>query len=575
MRWLTLGTGLFLLLAFSLRTVWRTPPAALVYLLLVPAAALAAVRVVRSGAACAALFAAFSGAALLTRLLHGRVTGSWYVDYLGPVGSASAPVTHVPAGVAGLLHCLSHWHPVPAGLAFGISASCSALSVGFLTAALWRRRERGTSSWPKLAPLVWGALLAADGVLTYLGASDAHHNIALLAFSLAVWWYGETVTQAGPASADAPSLVPLAGLFLCSAFVGLTRLELLISPLVIPLLLAGPGPSLRDRRQAAAAAAAALGVCLAWLVVSYRGPWLQVASFGPSTWAQFFLYLYVQSPFSSELPPLLTQPYAGGCFLLFLLYAWRRPNRGLFGVALAYGLLILPKVMGGFGQARIYCCEDSNRYNVILIPVALLMDAVSIAWMAGQAAVWLRLDRDGRRAWLPVLLLLCLAAWPAKLTVDWMRRETLPLPHHAEFHFLSRSIPRLPQGATVVTVWVERLSDGRDADTQLAAPHALLVYTRPDLRWLALRPGDAIPSQRPFLYYKGASCSMDPAAGVTNGPDLAADREILAQASDLCGRLERRVSSWEARQSVPVRETTLHLKGKQLDLGLGWVKGGF
>lgn len=569
---LALGAGLLLALGLGMRLSWRTPHAALFYSLLIFAVLLAAVRTLRSGPACAALFAGVSGLALLTRLLHERVTGSWYVDYLGPAGAASAPVVHVDAGIAGLLYWLARLGVPAPGLPFAISAACSALSAGLLAAALRRRQEDGDLPWPALAPLLWGALLSADGILAYLGASDAHHNVALLAFSLAAWWYAEAAARPGPGSAGALPRLPLAGLFLCSAFVGLTRLELIISPLVIPLLLSGLRLPRGDRRQAAAAAAAALGVCFAGLVVSYRGPWLQVASYHPSTWTQFFLYFYVQSPFLYELPPLLAQPYAGACFLLFLLYALRRPNRGLLGLALAYAVLVLPKVLGGFGQARIFCCDDSERYNVILIPVALLMSAVGVAGVLDWAASWLRPGGRRRAAW-TVGLLLCLSAWPAKLTFDWMRREVPPWPHQAEFRFLSGELPRLPQGAEVVTVWLERLSDGRDADTQLAAPHALLVHARPDLRWTVLRPGDAVPARGPFYYYRGATCSMDSAAGVTNGPDLPADRELLSRAAGLCGRLERLVSRWEAQQSVPVPSTTVHLQGGRLDLGLGWVDG--
>lgn len=528
-----------------------------------PLAALAAARIFRCGAAAALLFVGSSGIAALWRMRHESITGVWYVDYLGPANCATIPATKVTAGFAGFLRCLSFLVPVDPKLVFAISIVCSALSVGFLVVSLWRYQERSDSPWPPYTFLIWGVLLSTDAVLTYIGASDAQHNIALLAFGLGLWWHGETIAEAAAGRTGAISWRPFIGLFLCSAFVGLTRMELLIAPIAIPLLLPRPRSAARAGRQALTWAAVGLGLLLAWSTVSYRQPLSWIALYHPGGW-DFLRQLYTQSPFRADLPPLLGLPCAGAGFLVFLLCAARRDRRILLWTALAYLLLILPKILGGFGQTRIMCCDDIQRYNIILVPVALLMAAAGLAY----ALSWLLGGARGRLAAGALASALLMIA--ATRTFG-NRREARPWPHQAEFAFLTEHLPAIPPGGTVVSVWLRSLH-GRDADTQLAIPHALLVYARPDIRWLVVRPGDALPASRPFLFYKGATCSMDADRGVTNGPDYAEDRKALRDSLALCLRLEQAASRWEARQLVPVQEETVHLKDSSLDLGLGWVE---
>ncbi len=630
-KWGGLGAGLAgaIGLAYGVGFVWQKPCASLLYFSLIPLVLLAAARILRSGAGEIALFGAFTAAAALLRMLHGSVTGCWYVDYLGPLNSTAAPEVHVLGGLTGLLRCLSFLAPVSPEAVFAASAVCSSLSVGFLVLALWRDQKRGLSSWPPYTILVWGVLLATDGTLTYLGASDAHHNVALLAFSLSLWWYGEALRDSGPDQKASTSLLPLFGVFLCSALVGLTRVELLASSVAIPFLLPASKRSYREWRQVKALAALGLGMLLAWIVVSRRDPLGQIAMFHPRTLAQCIYGLFRQSLFRADFPPLLEGPsYPGAAFLVFLLGAARFGNWKHLGLAVIYTALILPKVLGGYETAWIGgFLDDAQRYNIILIPLALFICSAGIAslilllrtrqppfkgargwavagvlacsgailsryhhfeyYIIGEAVVlalvavggvyglaWF-LERgflsEGARRRCGAVALACAGVWLVTATAAWARREVPPLPHQAEFAFLSQNLQRIPHGSTVVAVWLKSLNGRRDADTQLAVPHALLVHARPDLNWVAVMPGEPLPALRPLLYYKGASCSMDPAQGVTNGPDHSSDRELLKRVAVLCRNLEKMTSKWDVRRHVRVKEVTVHLLDEQLDLGLGWI----
>ncbi|MFI5360706.1 MAG: hypothetical protein ACHQ49_01950 [Elusimicrobiota bacterium] len=625
-----LGAGLAgcICLSYAVASVWRRPCASLLYFVLIPLVLLAASRIIRSGASEIAAFVGLVAAAALFRMSHENVTGAWYVDYLGPMNSAVIPEIHVRGGLSGLLRCLSFLVPVPPAAVFACSRICSSLGVGFLVSALWRHQQRGLPQWPPFTLLIWGVLLATDGTLTYLGASDAHHNIALLAFSLSLWWYGEALRQNPVGGEASTSWWPLLGAFLCSSLVGLTRVELLASPLAIPFLLPARNSSWRDWRQVKAWTSVGLGMLLAWIVVSDRNPLAQIAMFHPHSTAQCVYGLFRQSLFCADLPPLLVRPCLGAAFLVFLFCAVRFGSRRHLGLAFAFTILTLPKVLGGFGTAPLGGFEDTQRYNIILIPLALLIGAAGIAyavmllrtrqlpfrgargWGAAGALVcsgaglcgaprfsfcyalggaialaliilgiaqaypwvlWRQFLSEGAKRRCAIAGLACIGLGIAASTLEWVPRDVLLLPHQAEFTFLSRNLVRVPLGSTIVSVWLKRLQD-RDADTQLAVPHSLLVHERPDINWVVVMPGDPIPAVRPLLYYKGASCSMDPAQGVTNGPDRSSDRELLKSVAALCRSLEKMTSPWEVRQRVRIKEGTVHIVNEELDLGLGWIR---
>ena len=554
------------------RSIWHKPAAAWLFLFLVPPMVLALARILRGGAAAACVFAVFAGAAALARIRHGFITGSWYVDYLGPVDGVVAPVTHVRAGLAGLLRCLPALPISPENLVFALSLGCSSLAIGMLTAALWRYQQRQSPRWPPYAALVWGLFLSSDATLTYLGSSDAHHNVGLLAFSLGFWWYGEVLAQSHPDNASArPLRVALGMTFLCSLFVGLSRMELLLSPLAIPLLMPARKTGFRAGGKKRVWLALGLGMLAAWLVIRYRSPWRQIAMFQPGSFVEFVGFFWGQFPLNDveRLPPFLLQPHLSRLFLVYLFWAICRevPSLGVVG---AYTVLILPKIMGGFGSSALYCCDDSQRYNIILIPIMLLMAALGVSGLLEWLVSWGRRLRGARWFFLAAGLIVY-AGIMMRDAADWRRSARPPLPHQAEFYFLTRHLSAVPRGGTVLAVWLERLSDGRDADTQLAVPHALLVHARPDIRWVVQRQGEPLPIRRPFLFYKSASCSMDAAQGVATGQDSAADRSLLHDIESTCRYWERRTSRWEAQERIGIREATVHIKGQQLDLGLGWV----
>jgi hypothetical protein len=572
-RYAAVGSGFFAL-AWAVRSAWRQPPAALLFLLLAAASVFAAAAVVRGGAGTAALFLASSACAAASRLLHGFATGAWYVDYVAPVGACVEPMTRVPTGLAGLLRSLSVEPRVLPGFVFAMSLAASSVAIGFLTAAL-RRHERSCGGpWPCRTSLAWAVLLAADAVLASIGASDAHHNVAFLAFGLAFWCYGEALARQRSTQAP-PCAWLLAGMFIGSAFVGLTRVELILSPLVIPLLLPGAGAPETGRIPLLGAgprggwASLGLGTLFAWIVVSQRHPHDLMALYHPRTAGDFVRCLYMQSPLVASLPPLLDQPMLSVLTAVFLAAIVTREGRPLWGTAAAYAVLILPKVLGGFGMDPIRYCDDTQRYNVVIIALALLMAACGLSQTLGLLVGRQRPMPTFRR-WGAAAGIACAVLWAVVKLAGWPRQRALPRPHQVEFAFLARSLPEIPAGATVVSVWLEQLHSRQDVDLQLAVPHALLVHARPDIRWTVCRPGGPALPKGPFLYYRGSTCNIDLARaygrGGSEGWRLLQDYDLL------CRSIESRVTRWQGRQSLPVQEGYMPVREGRIEVGLGWVE---
>jgi hypothetical protein len=250
------------------------------------------------------------------------------------------------------------------------------------------------------------------------------------------------------------------------------------------------------------------------------------------------------------------------------------------------------------------------RYDIVTMPVLLLMFAVGAAWL------WPRLRRLARVQWLEVVLgTLAVVALLVFGIGD--RRHPSGGPIHsfqAEHLFLQKNLALVPRGATVLTVWQKRLGEARDLDAQLGVPHALVVHERPDIRWRILFPeeveesrldgGSTSPGIRvipideilamaeeprpsffanprrerrssrdrlvgPIFFYAGSSCSLDPTGGARGTPDTGLGRAQVVVAARLCSSLAQAVGAWVARESREVLPGTWTYQQGVVHLAIG------
>ncbi|MBI5479007.1 MAG: hypothetical protein HY906_09135 [Deltaproteobacteria bacterium] len=523
---------------------------------------------VRSSRRSLAHFVAFASLAAAIRATTPHLPANWYVDYLPPPSAVQEPFMNVRGGWGGFLHLLGRFLDVPPSVVFGVSTACSSLAVGLLVATFLRFQERGSSRWPRHTPVFLGLLMSLDAIQVWLGASDAPHNVALLAFTLGLFWYAEALAASRAARRQWP---PLAGVLACAALVGLTRVELLLSPVAYPLLLCEPGPRARGVLARLGTLVSAMG-----LVLLLRLYWL----LGPGTLpgppdvlsAGLRRAIDAHSPLTNILFPLSDWTQAG-LLLLFIVACLSRRGLGLLLTPLAYAVLVLPKIVGGFGEARLGAEPGpAHRYDIILEALLLLMLAAGAAqgaeWVAALAQRFA--SRVAQRVVLVSAILVSVCLWLKQAVQAGALLPYRPLPYQAEYDFLRDSLARVPRGGRIVAVWA-RTVRGRDLDTALAIPHALLITARPDLEWRVIPPGSVVPSDRPLYFYRGATCSLDPAATPTvTAPSAAGpDREIVAGHIELCRSLDQRVERWLAQRRVSVRPMTWPLRAAQVDLGIG------
>jgi hypothetical protein len=537
-----------------LQSVWCHPATSLAWLSLYALSGFAIVLIARHGSRSLAVWLALVGASALLRWLHPDVTGSWYVDYVEPDGSATVAYRHLEGGLTGLLTQMPFLAPERI---FDLSRMSSSLSVGFLGWSVWRGRNSVFAAWPASTWWIWGVLLVIDQTSIYLGCSDAHHVFALVAFSLGFLFCVET-----PNRNTTLQWLCLLGLALATALVGLTRLELALSPVVYltMLLTARRYPTDAVERPVWYAIAAGMGVTV--LTLGWTRALGQVRSFHASSVDDLLAGVITQSPNHVQLPPLFVD--AGSMvlavlFLLFLFHAARRSNRRLLWVFLAYAALILPKMIGGFHGAVVGGFGDEQRYHIILIPTLLLLVAGGAALVVRWTAALLH-SRPRR-----LLVVTGLAAsWIVVLVAIESHAPTMPLAHQAEFRFLRQNLHALPLGATVIAVWLKELHDGRDVDNQLALGHALLVHARPDISWRLVSPDEPmLPKERPLFYYRSAGCSLDPDQPIRTGVDFSEDHRLVRETRELCAMLDRRVETWLATDEAMVRLVTWPIEQPQ------------
>jgi len=565
-------------LAVILRVFWSDETLSLIWLGLAPLVFLVFKRMCDRSLMEAGTAAAFGVGALIVRGSFQWLPANWYTDFLGPRGAQDV-FTRRPEGFATFFRNLDAMVGVDAGFIFACSALCSALAVAFLVSAFRDAGpgERGVS-WPRYTGPLLGVLMVFDPIQVLLGSSDAPHTTSVLAFSLAAWWYREALEDSGRGR---HSIGAQSALFFSLSLVGLTRPELALSGLCLPLVLR-PGTGLKGLKSDRALwitvlAAVVLGATV-WLG---RNLFVQVQAvdgdqLGRWAWAVLppFLTGRGPSPFSSEFG---FQVVLVTCFGSFVWGVFRHRRYGLFLALAAYVLLLLPRLPTPFHRVVMSGSVTEFRYDIIVEAVLLLCLAGGAAWLLDGAVNLVRRLR-GRRARIATgALMACivLSLWMGRRVAkgDFLLEETLT--YRAEYAFLDGALPRVPQGAPVAYHWVEHLDQGRfdqDLDTGLALPHVLLAFERPDIRWFPLAPGDPLPEMRPLYYHRGPVCSLDPAVLRESGYQEAAD--YMDDLRRACMKTEKRVSEWIVHREVRARADRWEMTDGTLRLGLGVIRPG-
>jgi len=385
-------------LGYSWRQAWLQPGAAIPWFSLVALVAVTVWRMADEDSRVLRRFLILTAVALVVRWLAPWLPANWYVDYHAVTPDAQPPVMHFTGGMAYWPAFLSQWVSVTPGFVFIVSAACSAVSAGMLAATLSRHCGDGPGKWPRYTYAVFGIVLCFDWVMVWLGASDAPHNIALLAFSLGFYWYAEMIRTADePASPSSPigtrlinNLAPLV-ILLCSALVGLTRPELLLWPLAYVFMVQRKKEGQRTtdwlRGHLLVLVPIVLGIALAFLTGSH-GRILEAITVHRSAGGAGFLEgLFTQSPLCVWLRPFFS--YAAPLLFLFYLWLCWRKKRLLLLLG-GYFILVLPKVLGGFGGAVVGELDPSDRYNIISVPLVLLMFSAGLVHVAKTAWAWLK-----------------------------------------------------------------------------------------------------------------------------------------------------------------------------------------
>ena len=581
-RWGRVGLGLVAAAAGSALVVLvggpvlATRPVALLWLALPVLVLVAAHQVVRRDRTEAWAALGLGTLAAVARGLAQHLPANWYVDLHGP-WSAEPAYLQRDVGFAGFFAYLDAVVPLGASFLFVWNVACSALAVSLLVSACWRENdpEDRRSDRPRGSAVCLGLLLALDPLQVALGASDATHSTALLAFALGLWWYREISRGAALGANAAASWRGQACLYACVALAGLTRPELSYVALVYPVLVPSTGAERRTRTARVSAGVVATAVLVAVLFWSRLDVGVAIRAVTMDR-LRFFL-THLAPPFLRADPGSCPWPWDARFrdVLLGLSAAWLvrvavvRVWRALWIIP-GYVLLMLPRVASDFNRAPF--CENlaALRYDVVLGVVVMSVAAAggaavleALAWLGARIPI--RIRRPAR-----IVAVLGLGGgvvgWVAQ-TATW---DPGPYCYRREFAFLRAAIGLLPPGSTVALHW-SRLMPGAPfaLDTGLGLPHAALSFERRDLHWLLLGPRDALPAARPLYYYHGAVCGLDPRDFAAKGAAGAADG--VEQLRTACSEAKSRVGTWLIERDEPVRTIFWRLEKDRLQLGIGEI----
>ena len=565
-RWpaLALGAAAVALAALTvaIRAFWHQPIiGALWAALLVAALVTIGVSLRRRGQSELVWLGVASVSAFLSTLWQRPLVANWYVDLHEPAGAATGAFVKAPGGPAFVVRLIDRMVELDAVALFSLNRLIFALGVGLAVVAMRRLCRDEGEPWPRHAWIVWWALLLLDGTLGWLAASDAPHLICWLAWSVALLASVELVEGATGAHQRAWLAWSIV---LCSALVGLTRMEQLPLPLVI-VLLGLPGARRRGRRvQALAALAVVAGVALAGSVSWLRSPGRHLEPGGLG--AEALAALPLRWLTTVDLFPLFGPGLTLVLVAVFVVIGLRRPGRlALLTVFAGFELL---KLAGGFGAGRIGGTGAVQRYHLIVIALLLWVFAAAGAEVAGR--LWALAARRwpgvvGPRArGVAVGLALVAAAVALPVTRGVIDRPAELRVYQAEFRFLRLALQALPPDAVVATTWLNGFDQGlRGFEDALAHPHAALVFARRDLRWRLLEPGAPLPPEAELFYF-GATCQLLPGDGA-RGRLAAGHREV-------CERARGRVGRWVARSTVPVRPNRQGTVPATMTLELGRLR---
>ncbi len=524
------------------------------WLLLVPLVSLTLWRVASEGPTTVRWPPWLIGAvALALRSRSPHVPANWYADLTGPAGVQPPVFLRRAEGYAGFFHLLSRAFTVTPSLIFAWSVFCSTAAVVVACSALLRRADRAARPTWRFAALTWGVLLAVDVRLVYLGASDAPHNVAFLAFALALWWYGEATDR----EARAPWLA-FAAAGLSATLVGATRPELALSALAVPLLLPPLAPAARNRRvlPALVLLAAVLGPLWMWFDQDLG------MSLHPVT------AHHVRAWLAGLAPPLVMLAVT---YSIAAAVGRREPSLAL--PLVAYVALAVPRIATDFYLGSIVVgarsVVASFRYDAVLTPVLLLSVALSAGALC-ELALSLRHRFARPLAALAVVALVAAFSrrWTDLNTDGTGRFPVDPTPYQVEYVFLRRALSAVPRGATVVAVWVDHFPSHRlDPDTGLAWPATLLAFARPDLHFVTVDPDRPAPVVAGQWFFRGAMCSIDPEPVRSDAPPE--DVAYIGRFTGLCRELDARVRRRGPSARMAAQGMWWPLRAGVADLALG------
>lgn len=513
---------------------------------------------------------------VVTRLVAPSGPANWYVDVLAPEGAEG----YTPRRAVGFAHtyrALATVVGVDETVIYGVSIVASSVGLALLWRALFG--GAGASRWPRGTAGIWAALLCCYPPVVMVGASDAVQNVALLAFGVAAWSFRRVLEH--PPRAWALGALPT--LVFAAALTGMTRPEYAHAPLLVPLVVLPARGGWRRWLGASAALTLAVGAGLAL----WAGQHLGVTWDGASA-ARLGEWLgYVARPLLGAAPGceamtvdgpvawsagqawvarlvLVAAALAAGIGVATAVrrrggpWSWLGPG----GAAAAYLLSALPSAFTGALGLTLGCRLVTSRYTLVTAA------ALFLVYCAGAALLGVLAARLGRVAGGVGLALGAVA-----VGVVWIPTTLAPAteryPHRVEAQALSEVLAEIPAGATIYTHWADHFPSRRDPDAGLAPGHPLIAFERPDLRWVALEPGEPLPDVacEGCWYYRSAMCDLD-AAHVRreNGDEDAAFVERLRAE---CREAAERVGSWLFERDEAVAPWHWATERNRVRIGLG------
>jgi hypothetical protein len=502
--------------------------------------------------------------ALVPRLVCEHLPANFYTDLLGPDGID----VHLrrPGGYAGFYRMLSGLFPVGPATIFGASVLSSTLAV--VLAALALRDGGVCRHLPRHTWVLWGLLLAFDPLLAAIGASDASHNVALLAFGLTLFYHRD-------AAENGAHPLHLVALVVFAALVGLTRPEMIPTPLVCLLLVAGDAGS--RRRLAWPALATVAGVALS--VWFWSGQDLgavvrpiDASSLNARTLGQLagLTNVYPARGPTSGLD--VQHALFAGLSVVLVAFAIVERRWSLLAIPVSYFFVGLPRLATDFhSDHQIGSNMATARYSLVPMALLLLLAAggAGASWMLlSRAAEALGASRRIRVAGGTALIGLAVLAWIGHGAITGRLYASQHLPYREEYRLLARALPHLPQGSRIAVHYAAHFPSRRhDPDTSLGVPHALLAFLRPDVRFVVLGPLDDPPACERCYYFVGAMCNLDIAH--VRADATPEDSAFLASLQSACDRGRALVSAPVARAEHASDVIFWRLKENRVRLLLG------